>query len=87
MIFLASPRLLVGATVVVAVCSWGCQAQLFPNGFSFNSQLISKKCPRDAKAVERDAFLDQLVANLTVPELGTLIDGANWVYRSGQCCV
>lgn len=73
MIFLASPRLLFGATVVVALC----QAQLFPNGFSFNPQLTSKKCPRDAKAVERDAFLDQLVANLTVPELGTFIDNTD----------
>jgi hypothetical protein len=51
-------------------------AQIFPDGFSFNPQSAvgggsRNAVLRDTKALQRDTFLNSLVANLTVPELGT----------------
>jgi len=71
MIFQDPHMLLFGVAFALVICSWGCEAQLFPNGFNFNPHFSNKRCPRDAKETERDVFLDQLVKNLTVPELGT----------------
>lgn len=51
-------------------------AQLFPNGFSFNPQHSNsigetdKAVSYDTRALQKDAFLDTLVANMTVLELG-----------------
>jgi hypothetical protein len=51
--------------------------QLFPAEFNFNSQLrikglsgVSHVTAQSRDATNKDAFLDSLVANLTVPELG-----------------
>jgi hypothetical protein len=51
--------------------------QLFPPEFNFDSQLsikslsgVSHVTAQSRDATNKDAFLDSLVANLTVPELG-----------------
>lgn len=50
-------------------------AQLFPNDFSFNPNHrsigeINRAASYDKRALQKDAFLDALVANMTVLELG-----------------
>jgi hypothetical protein len=49
-------------------------SQLFPNDFSFNPRQRIGENDRavsyDTRALQKDAFLDTLVANMTVLELG-----------------
>ncbi|KAJ7476840.1 glycoside hydrolase family 3 protein [Mycena galericulata] len=47
----------------------GCVAQLSSNRYSFDSSLLNPKCARDEKRADKDAFIDALLDEMTVPEL------------------
>lgn len=72
------PDLHIMNTLLALILSSFAAGQLFPNEFNFNPQLSLNEL-RDVTGVgsrsvdtTKEAFLDALVANLTVPELGTL---------------
>lgn len=59
--------------VVIAITATVCAGTygILPNSLSANNPGLNyRRFPRDAKAAQRDVFLDNLVNNLTVPELG-----------------
>ena len=41
-----------------------------PQTFTFRPSSAKAQCPRDGRLVERQSFLDGLVTNMTIPELG-----------------
>ena len=57
--------------IAAIVCNGTYLADILPNTLSSNNPALNgRRFPRDAKSAQRDAFLDNLVTNLTVPELG-----------------
>ena len=56
---------------ITAVCAETLLTETYPDTFGFNNPALNgRRFPRDARSAQRDTFLDNLVNNLTVPELG-----------------
>jgi hypothetical protein len=62
---------LVVIAIIAVVWARTCLGEILSDTLSsINPGLNGRRYPRDAKSAQRDAFLDNLINNMTVPELG-----------------